>query len=51
MKAEDTHSAFDVLFASPEIVFQENVEDATEAEGGLDDVRGEFTNCGGKTTQ
>lgn len=45
VNVEDTHAAFDVLLASPERVFKEDIEDATEAKGGLDDVWGELTNC------
>ena len=45
MKIDDTHSAFNVLLTSPEVVFKEDIEDATEAKGGLDDVRGKLTNC------
>ncbi len=45
MNGEDTHAAFNILLASPERVFKKDIEDATEAKGGLDDVRGELTNC------
>ena len=51
MKGEDTHSAFDVLLASPEIVFKKDIEDATEAKGRFYDVWGKLTNCRGKDGQ
>lgn len=52
MNVEDTHAAFYILLASPERVFKEDIENATEAKGGLDDVRGKLANYGrGKTQQ
>jgi len=45
------HSAFDVLFPSPEIVLEEDIQYTTEAKGRLDDVWGEFANWGRSETQ
>lgn len=38
-----THAAVNILFTSPKIMFEEDVEDTTETEGGFDDVRRELT--------
>lgn len=45
MNLEDTHATFNILLASPKRVFKEDIENAAEAKGGLDDVRGKLANC------
>ena len=37
-----THPALDVLFSTPEAVLEQDVEDAAETKGGLNDVRREL---------
>lgn len=38
-----THAALNILFTSPKVMFEEDVEDTTKTKGGFDDVRRKLT--------